>query len=266
MYKNEYGGFLNARYDEYPDMGMFPFRSDDVGGNPGGFDRDKQIRMCAQQLEALRDTQGVMWWELCKPNQPRSTGAAEMKKLIKHLIRVSSESVDFYATVDFVTRSVHQILRKAQEGHSKQLSLLGHLQLWGQFTHEHMVPGEAVFQLITDPAHRARTNDLNAVTGDWSFRALVTGTKRRRKDEKLDVTTEAGKLDATDYNAALPISLTFIDGFDEKTIWDIPRQYYPLLRYDAVGLLPQLIPVSARAKRLLPAYYEFKNGHASKRS
>jgi hypothetical protein len=98
------------------------------------------------------------------------------------------------------------------------------------------------------------------VLGWFSFRALVAGTKRKRKTDMKGPATEASRLD-DQYKSELPGEpLDFVNGKAGVTLADVPPQFHSLLRYDAVGLLPQLIPVSRRAQLLLPDYFRFKAG------
>jgi hypothetical protein len=50
-----------------------------------------------------------------------------------------------------------------------------------------------------------------------------------------------------------------VDGMESVAkLTKIPKKFYPLLRYDAVGLINELIPVNARAKALLHGYMGYK--------
>jgi hypothetical protein len=242
--------------ENYPDLTAFAFRRDAHDDPVQGFNRDKQIGLCARQLEVLRDDMGPRWWSLNESGMSPSSGLQEVKHMVKHLIRHSSESVNFYATVDFITQETFSILQRLKQEHKHGSALVSHLQQWGEFTHEHMVPGEVVFRLITELRTGFNDGRLAPLLGPLSFRALVAGTKRRRKTDAVPKPTEASLLDGP-YQSSLP-DPSAINGMCGLRREQIPLQFYPLLRYDAVGLLPKLIPVSPRAKLLLPEYLRFK--------
>jgi hypothetical protein len=212
------------------------------------FDRAAQLALCAGQLEMLRRTLGNKWPLLGGP-KPRQAGLAEAKDLAKRLIRVASESVDFYATVDFITHAAHGRLddmRRANDGRP----LIGHLKNWEKLTHEHMVPGTVVLDAVTSlPADQPILPVLDAL----SYRALVSRSARESPDRHE---TDAYLLDGKDgWKSALPdVSATglFARGF--LALDDVPFQFWPLMRYEAAGLLEKLVPVNERARTLLAAY------------
>jgi hypothetical protein len=47
-------------------------------------------------------------------------------------------------------------------------------------------------------------------------------------------------------------------GIPGLTLGDVPLAYFGLVRYEAAGLADELIPVSRRAKELLPGYLAFR--------
>ncbi len=219
------------------------------GGN-GAFDRDAQLRLCAAQLEILRTTLGERWPALRK-TRLRQEGLAEAKSLVKHIIRVASESVDFYATVDFVTQQAEERLARMREA-SNGRALLGHRKNWDQLTHEHMVPGSAVLHALTELAPGA---PILPVLDELSFRALVSGSKR---GGAVHAGTDAHLLDSSSgLKQRLPeVEKTglFARGF--ASIDEVPFRLRPLMRYDAVGLLDGLVPQNARAASLKQAYLD----------
>jgi len=212
------------------------------------FEPAGQLALCAAQLEMLRQTLGHKWPLLGKP-RVRQTGLAEAKFLTKHLIRVASESIDFYATVDFITRDAYGRLDDMRRA-SGDRSLIGHLKNWDQLTHEHMVPGTTVLHAITG---LKQDDPILPVLEALSFRARVSGTKRKSANRSE---TDAYLLDVKHgLRSALPAeppASLFNQGYRE--VKAIPFRFWPLMRYEAAGLLPKLIPVTERAKALLDAY------------
>ncbi|KFI08308.1 hypothetical protein [Massilia sp. BSC265] len=212
------------------------------------FDPAQQLAVCASQLEMLRTTLGPNWPLLDKP-RARQAGLAEVKFLAKHLIRVASESVDFYATVDFITNDAYERLDGMRRA-SGDRSLIGHLKNWDELTHEHMVPGTAVLHAVCGLKPDA---PVLPVLDALSFRALVSGTKRKSTGNNA---TDAYLLDVeyglkSKLPSVLPSRL-LNQGLRE---WNqVPFRFWPLMRYEAAGLLPTLIPVTERARTLLDAY------------
>jgi hypothetical protein len=232
---------MNDRFDaHYPDVSWLAWnRSFDLAG---------QLALCAGQLEMLRQTLGPTWALLGKP-RVRQAGLAEAKFLAKHLIRVASESVDFYATVDFITHDAYARLDEMRRANGDR-SLIGHLKNWDKLTHEHMVPGTAVLHAVTGLQSE---EPILPVLEALSFRALISGTKRKSAAASV---TEAHVLDVQHgLKSSLPATLPgrLLDqGF--KAPSEVPFRFWPLMRYDAAGLLPNLVPVTGRARSLLAAY------------
>lgn len=234
----------------------FPFRPDvtEKDGAILGFDRDKQISLCAIQLENLRHFLGKDWWTLNDTDVVPSSGRAEEKNLAKGLIRLCSESVDYYATVDFVTEGALRELESLRLMHPTQKSLKGHLQRWDKLTHEHMTPCEVVFREITERRDGSNEGPLAPLLEQLSYRALVAGTKQ--KGTLQGPTSESDELDGR--FQALWSKPKDIASLEELRLAGIPLAYYSLLRYDASGLYSGLIPLNARARRLKADYTDFK--------
>jgi hypothetical protein len=237
----------------FPSLHRFPFRPD-VGDNPvEGFDRDLQIALCTDQLESLRERHAQLWVQLATPKPTRASGLRELKDIVKHHIRHASESTDFYATVDFITQSVHRLL--SQRCGSRKMGLLQHLYDWDIVSHEHMVPGEFVFREFTSANSRFQGKPLLEPMAKWSLRALVAGTKRKRKEGTAapsEVQALGGPLES---DMPCPAAVYGMPGL---TLERIPLEFYGLVRYEAAGLADELIPVSARARDLWPAYVDFR--------
>ena len=126
------------------DVKVFKFRDD--------FDLGSHITLCAISIEGIRDHLGRQWQDLLKPVRQRDTRLREARNLVKHLIRVASESADFYRTVDFITRAAAATVEAARVANDGK-PLAGHLEPSRELTHEHMVPGEVVLsELVQAPA------------------------------------------------------------------------------------------------------------------
>lgn len=211
------------------------------------FDRNAHISLCAMQLEAMRTALGEKWAGLGN-RSVRAEGMAEAKSLVKHIIRVASESVDFYATVDFLTESSYRHLESMKNAHRQKISLVGHLQCWNLLTHEHMVPGSEVLRAIA-----SSPLPVQAILEALSFRALVSGSKKKNG---MDPASDVYKLDTESKlkSKLPPLSDTTLYARGFRNIDQVPLQLRALMRYDAAGLLGQLIPVNTRASALVNAY------------
>lgn len=229
------------------------------------FDHDGQARLCARHLELLRSDLGDAWWDYPKDERRQAVRrndanwreghwTREHVGLAGHLIRHAGESVDFPATVDFVTAATLEHIQVAHMASKKRTS--GNLKQWSLFTHEHMVPGQAVLRLITDVEHPASKGDLQPFLASLSLRALVTGTKRKRAEGWTR--QEINDLDHK-WSCKLP-EPSEIEGWrGAKQLAEISPQFYGLMRYEAAGLLRALIPVSRRGKRVLSEYLTYRD-------
>lgn len=215
-----------------PDTSKFPFRRD--------FEREEQTRLCAAAIEGIRLRLGSDWQNLCIPTADRNPRLRAARKLVKGVIRVAGESTDHQRTVDFITLAAAQSIDAARLSHKKGASLAGHLSDTTCLSHEHMVPCETVLkELVEAPADTSLFEILDPLT----YRALVCKT------------TERPLLDAKPIKSALPPL--------EKTrlarsvrMEEVSPAFKALMRYDVIGVLAHLIPVSDRAGKLLPAYLE----------
>lgn len=182
------------------------------------FDLKEQIKVCASLLEYFRDT--VLKRDECGLSKGGRVikNRREKKAIIKSLIRVSSESVDHRSTVDFISVGALQ-MRLDSNGREDDIS------------HEHMVPGEVIFNAVFDSKGRPIANLLE----QWSFRALITKSERL----KLDRTREI--------KSGIPRNIPV--GFGVE--------FYPFARYEAVGIFDgNLLPISERGERLLSSYLD----------
>lgn len=229
------------------------------------FSHEEQIRLCARHLEAMRDEMGEEWWQfaafkevkwsrktVCAPTPPNKW-SRERVSLAGHFVRHACESADFPATVDFVTKKALAIIDQSKLTNPRRQ--IGNLTQWDLLTHEHMVPGGAVLRLLTNKAYRPASGPVYDLLLPLSFRALVTGTKKKAKDAALD--TEIGKLDRR-FSSRLPL-LNEVPGLNDLNALDeVPPNLYALMRYDAAGLLEELEPVNARAVKAKTEYLAFK--------
>lgn len=209
------------------------------------FDRDSHIRRYAGMLDALRRDVGDNHWHLLvHDGRPSFPQARELKRTITDLVQKCSESWDFYATPDFVTKGAMAEIQEAVDESPRRTPLKRHLRDWSRLSHEHMCPNKQVLLHLTNPASTYSTETL---LRSLSFRALVSGSKRKRI-----AGTDLARLDAQ-YASSLPDTATI----KELRGKPVPLEFHPLLRYHAVGLLGDLIPVSGRAEVLLRQYDEF---------
>jgi hypothetical protein len=231
-------------------ISWIPFRTEYSEQNWKGFNRHAQIEMCALQLLALRSHLGSKWEDLCGTPH-RSRGLGQAKKLAKHLIRVASESTDHLCTVDFVSAAAVRELAYLRDEHPKKQALLRHLADSTRLTHEHMVPGDVVIKELTSRRINGSLESYIEVLEAYSYRALISKAPANRdQSEQSDIS----RLDK-DFKKRLPsIRETHYAKWGFKSLAELPLRFHPLLRYDAAGLLEQLIPVSGRAKILFSEY------------
>lgn len=228
------------------------------------FDHDGQAELCARHLELLRHDLGDVWWNYPKEERSRALrrSNADIEKghwprehitLAKHLIRHAGESSDFHATVDFVTVAAIEHISDALKD-SKRLKT-GSLKQWSYFSHEHMVPGQAVLRLITDKNHPDSPGRLQPFLAALSLRALVTGTKRKRGEGWTP--REVDALDGQ-WSYRLP-QPTQIEGWrGPRDLVEILPKYYGLMRYEVAGLLKNLRAVGLRGKLVLSEYFAYR--------
>jgi hypothetical protein len=232
------------------------------------FAHDEGVRMYARHLEVMRDDMGDDWWRLAEEraaagkrarrgSRPAGAWTPERIGFAGLLIRRASESADHAATVDFVTQGALAHIRQSAADHPRRT--IGNLTQWDLFTHEHMVPGAAALALLTDPTFADNRGPLQGLLTALSWRALVTGTKRRR--EKDSDNFEVGQLDAA-WASGVPAPADVPGWRGPAELIAVPLQYHGLLRYDAAGLLDQLVSVSLRSTGILEQYQAYKAGGA----
>lgn len=229
------------------------------------FSHEDQVRLCASHLEVMRKDMGEEWWEFSAFKEvkwSRNTVSAsgtqnkwsrERVSLAGHFVRHACESADFPATVDFVTKKALGVINASKELYPKRQ--IGNLTQWDLLSHEHMVPGGAVLRLLTRKGYPPAVGPVYDLLLPLSFRALVTGTKKKSKDVSGD--TEIGKLDGR-FPSRLPL-LAEVPGCEGlENLDEVPPNLYALLRYDAAGLLDELLPNNARAEKAVADYRAFK--------
>lgn len=237
------------------DLSHYKFRADADQDPDNGFDRAQQLRLCAGQLEYLRREWAAEWSDLCAGQASAPAGLAEFKKQVKQHIHQASESVDVHTTVDFITRGVRERLNHLSSRHRNQKSLLSHLTNSEFFVHEHMVPTEAAFSVLTNPALSFYTRPFAETLGQLCFRALVT--KRPKgvlSEEKFDIE----RLDSPQYRQGLPDPAELLRR-PGLTLEEVPLEFYGLMRYEAAGLYDELIPARPRAADTLLRYAAYRS-------
>lgn len=230
------------------------------------FRHAEQIALCARHLEVMRADLGDAWWKLGAAAAHDDEHAvalspawtAEKRTLAKHLIRHATESAIHPTTVDFITKATRGHIQD-KRSRSKRCTT-GALKQWSLFTHEHMVPGAEILRLLTAPDFpQNRAEHLAPLLGALSWRALITGTKRKK--DKGAPTFEVGQLDSR-FPESLPDASEVPGWNGPASLKDIPPQYYAFMRYDAADLLSALEPVSERAERMVEQYLAYKTGRA----
>lgn len=168
--------------------------------------RNQQTARCSKLIETLL--------------QNEYDDSREAINLLRTLIRLSSESHDYRATVDFVSVLVlESITEKALQ---KGKLLKRHLDGAG-YHHEHMYPCAAAMSTIREKGFAGP--ELTAWLAKINFRALIDSKK-----EELALNEQ--------YKSSVP----------EHPI-DCPNP--ALSRYCATGILGDLRPVSSRGKKQL---------------
>jgi hypothetical protein len=234
------------------------------------FEHEDQVRMCARHLELMRTDMDAEWgtWAQVKPGKglkslisPTRTGwTPERVGMAGHFVRHASESSNHEATVDFITHKTLDIIKGSRALYPRRKKASYHLNQWKLFAHEHMVPGAAALRLLTDPDFPRNQGPLYELLSALSFRALVTRTKGKRADATAE--NEVGMVDKK-YASRLPKPCEISGWPGPNDLYKIDPRYYGLMRYDAAGLLDELIAVSPRAVKALADYQAYKAGLAA---
>lgn len=225
-----------------------PFRPDyreHDGSDTAWFDRDTHIERYAALLDTLKSRLGDDWYRLPDEKAAVHLGS-EMKRTVLSLIRQCSESCDHETTVDFITEGAIRKIQDRIASRPRQRVLKGDLKATGTVAHEHMCPNSEVFRCLTST--KFQSMNTAEILELLSFRALVVGP--RTKEAKR--WSEVDRLDS-----AFPDRVPKASDMKELVGKKVPLKYYPLLRYHKVGLLDALIPVTARARRLLVEYRRY---------
>ncbi|GEM_PF-5975603 len=190
------------------------------------FDYEGQIKVCAHQLEALRDCFDGQWEKLLKDDGYQK----EFKNLAKLLIRISSESSDHRATVDFVTKKARAHLKRQSDDDSGRMRK-GHLNGSGDLAHEHMVPIQVALKYLMSLQGQSLLEPLRNI----GYRALID------KPDAHGVLDRGGSLLRQNLPAGVIVDTV------------LPK-FWGLARYDAAGLFDELEPVSPRGEALHREY------------
>lgn len=227
------------------------------------FEHEDQVRLCARHLELMRTDMGPEWstWSQVKPGnrkkpliKPSRTGwTPERVDLAGHFVRHASESSNYEATVDFITHKTLDVIKRSRVLYPRRTTF--HLNQWKLFTHEHMVPGAAALRVLTDPDYAPNQGPLHELLSAMSFRALVTGTKCTQEDATAD--NEVAQVDLK-YPSCLPEPCDVPGWHGPANLREVDPAYYALMRYDAAGLLDELLAVSPRAETALAKYQAYK--------
>jgi len=192
--------------------------------------QEKHLERCAYLLEALK------LWEYDEKNSLKDSDKVQKKKnsllsrnIFKHIIRVSGESPDYRATVDFVTDAALDIIRKNMQNDAEIFKK--HLE--HGLGHEHMYPCEEAFKKINGLLDKSM---LNMLSEDISFRALVSSNKPGSEGE-------VGKLNES-FKSCLP----------ESRDRNCPAP--ALSRYCKTGLADSLWPISSKGIKLFRTKYK----------
>jgi hypothetical protein len=159
------------------------------------WDAGPQIQMCAHmlcQIHQFVDPKG--WQQLSEMKRGELNGNRELKFIVRHFIRWSSESVDCRRTVDFITKKTFERIRLAST--SSNISGTRWDDVLKGLTHEHMVPCEFIFQWITGKSVQVTVEYLIDLLTKIGLRALVEGKSIKQNADKLEL-GEVQKLDGT---------------------------------------------------------------------
>lgn len=184
------------------------------------FNHEIQITLCSKLIKAVLENLGEIELENIKKKKISDIDLSTRKRLIKTLIRHSSESSNHQATVDFVT------IAALETANNKAI-----------LSHEHMVPCEDVFRRILDLRKTKKDAELTDMMVKAGFRALIY------RGDKRSANTEHNRLGG-ELTSEMPKSLPP----------DFPLEYYPFARYEAAGIFSSLIGVSKRGIELLELY------------
>lgn len=218
------------------------------------FNHADQINLCVKLIALACEHIGETQLNEIKDPKMSDINFSTRKKLIKTLIRISSESSNYGQTIDFVTVealnekvkknlesskvTTSNAMRKGDAKSSPEIFIPIKNEYKEKLSHEHMVPCEVVFNKIME---LKVGEDLTTIMNAVGFRALIY------REDKGEKATEHALLDAN-----------FKEKMPEYPLSDkdFPLEYYPFARYEAVGIYSSLIGVSARGVELLKKYNE----------
>lgn len=224
------------------DISDMPFRPDSSKHGDSWFDREGHIQMYAVMLDALKSHLGDDWYRLSDlPLGP------EIKRTISTLVRKCSESCDYSASVDFITKNAVAAIRRSASSRSTKKVTKGDLS---KQAHEHMCPNSVVTDLLT--SREFQSMGTAEILSLLSLRALVYRPLKSdpgASEDPVLVESEIAKLDA-----GLKDKIPDTSEIEKRVGKKGALKYYPLLRYQKVGLLDELVAVTDRARNLLAEY------------
>jgi len=195
------------------------------------FDRNEQLALVASSLEHLRTTFPAKWRALGEGKR-----LPEFKAVVRSLVRVADESVDFHTTVAYITQAAFDELSAIANSRSTRRLFKKDLKRFG---HEHATPVEVLVRTIT----LAQNQEVPIVDilQAMSCRILVANDERKKIDGKHAWTVPSSLKWTTDI------------GFGVRTL---EPALLPLIRYHEVDpdLVRSLIPLDATRADLLDRF------------
>ena len=188
------------------------------------FNHNHQIDLCSKLLEFSRNEILKDEWGALQGDTAEKVPINRLakKKLIKTLIRLSSESTNYLSSIDFITSKALARIK---------INERGTITYETKLSHEHMVPCEIVFKEIINSQ-----NEISIFMKTIGFRALID------RGAKGESPTEHAIIDAK-FKSKLPLLPP-----------NFPIKFYPFARYEAAGLFCELRAVSQRGLELLTEY------------
>lgn len=198
------------------------------------FSRNEQLELVASTLEHLRATYPGRWDSL-----GRGERVPEFKAVVSSLVRAADESVDYQATVAYVTQAVLDELEALASSRQPRRVYKGDLTDASRFSHEHATPVEVLVRTLTLAANRDAP--ILDILQALCCRVLVTNAERKKIDSQHAWT--------------VPAMLEWAKGvgFGVRTL---TPSLLPLIRYHEVDpvLAFSLIPLSSAREEHLSLF------------
>jgi hypothetical protein len=202
-----------------------------------GAPRAIQIATCSAAILSIKTHLGERWWQLGDAHARRTLGLNATKLLVKHLIRVADESADHERTVTFASQLALGVCATRR---TRKSNTVTKEKTERMTTHEHMVPCEFIFQVITDKRNRERLTNLREIADVLDVlccRALISTRERVKLDDKDKFRHTLPKIFEFD-NVSFPLNC-------------VPARLYGLIRYFQAGIvIDDLMPLTPRACEL----------------